>query len=340
MAVYNGAEYLRECIDSVLAQTFSDFEFVIVDDGSTDNSREILNSYADPRLRIIANDGNLGLTKSLNVGLAAARGDYIARIDAGDLCMPERLALQVVFLDAHPDFVAVGSGHLIIDAKGRKTGASMKPLSDQELKFVILYFTPFCHPAAMFRRQLGGNPVLYDESLSIAQDYGLWSKLFDQGAIGNLPHCLVCIRDDPEGITSRRRLQQIAAHDIISRRLIQERFGADLPVSGLDAFYRLLQTNDNLSRSEMGQAANMLFELAELHSALMEMNSRSFKAIAAEQLFNQTLRKRGVLKGSGNFWAAVVSTRGSLTLFLAMRLPSMIRRMWLCRRAERPHYVA
>ena len=109
MSVYNGEKYLREAINSILSQTFNDFEFLIINDGSTDGTADILKSYTDSRIKIINNEKNIGLTKSLNKGLKIAKGEYIARQDADDISMPERLKEEVAFLEIHKDYAVVGT---------------------------------------------------------------------------------------------------------------------------------------------------------------------------------------------------------------------------------------
>jgi len=119
MSVYNGEKYLREAIDSILNQTFTDFEFLIVNDGSTDRTAEILRSYDDPRIIIINNEKNIGLTKSLNIGLRMAKGEYIARMDADDVSMPERLQKQIELLNQKKNTGLVGTYYTIINEKGK-----------------------------------------------------------------------------------------------------------------------------------------------------------------------------------------------------------------------------
>lgn len=119
MAVYNGAVYLREAIDSVLAQTYGDFEFVIVDDGSSDESVRIVRSYADPRIKLHVAPQNMGQTTALNVGLRLCEGEYVARMDGDDVCRPDRFARQATALDADPALGIVGSAVWIVDGRGR-----------------------------------------------------------------------------------------------------------------------------------------------------------------------------------------------------------------------------
>src|SRR5690349_12648910 len=122
MAVYNGARYLREAVESVLNQSFQDFEFLVINDGSTDHTREIILSYDDSRIRLVDNRQNRGQTASLNLGLQLAQGDLIARQDADDISEPERLARQVLFLEDHSEVALLGTGYAKIDSHGNVTG--------------------------------------------------------------------------------------------------------------------------------------------------------------------------------------------------------------------------
>ena len=194
MSVYNGAAFLRQAVQSILAQTFTDFEFVVIDDGSTDESLAILQSYGDARLRIVRNERNLGLTASLNRGLQEARGEFVARQDADDVSHPIRLEKQVAFLDQHPPIVIVGTQARYINAAGH---ASVSPLwskatTAEALRLQSLFDNPFFHTSVMFRRsvihdQLGG----YDPGFRTSQDFELWSRVLQQFDGANLSEALV-----------------------------------------------------------------------------------------------------------------------------------------------------
>lgn len=132
MSVYNGEKYLPETIDSILNQTFKDFEFIIINDGSTDKTAKILTSYDDPRIRIF-NQENMGLTKSLNRAISLAKGEYIARMDADDISYPERLKKQVDYLNKNPDIGLVGSKYIRIDKRGRKIDEINVPIGTDNI---------------------------------------------------------------------------------------------------------------------------------------------------------------------------------------------------------------
>lgn len=196
MAVYNGQRFLKAAVESILAQSFEDFEFIIVDDGSTDRSPALLRRYADrdPRIRLVSLP-HAGLTRSLNQGLAIARGELVARMDADDVARPQRFARQVAFLDAHPDIVLVGCAHELIDANDHILQTEIPASDDQAIQERHLRgLTSICHPCVMARRaalsEIGG----YDERYPAAQDLDLYLRLGEIGKLANLPQVLMQYR--------------------------------------------------------------------------------------------------------------------------------------------------
>jgi hypothetical protein len=203
MAVYNGERFVREAIDSILSQTFQDFEFLIVDDGSTDRSREVILSYNDPRIRLLTNERNLGLTASLNRGLAEARGTYVARHDADDISEPTRLERQVACLDARADLALLGTWYRKIGEHGEFLGKRRLPVDHVRARWCLLFFCPFVHASVMLRRSLILERVgPYDESFAYAQDYDLWSRTAELLPVANLPEYLVRIRTSASQMTA------------------------------------------------------------------------------------------------------------------------------------------
>lgn len=203
MAVYNGDRYLREAIDSILGQTFQDFEFLIINDGSTDRTREVILSYDDPRIRLVDNEHNLGLTQSLNRGLMLAKGEFVARQDGDDISEPERLAKQVAFLEANPEVALLGTWYKKIDAQGSLIGLRELPCDYTQIRWSLLFFCPLVHSAVMLRKptvveQLG----TYDESFSYSQDYEFWSRIARHFPVANLNEPLVQYRVSPGSMTA------------------------------------------------------------------------------------------------------------------------------------------
>jgi len=203
MSVFNGGPFLAEAISSILGQTCTDFELLVVEDASTDRTPEILSSIDDRRLRVLKNPANRGLTASLNRGLTEARGEIIVRHDADDRSHPERLAMQVRFLDDHPDVAVVGSQVMLIDRTGRRMGLCRQPRSADSTRFALMFCTPVVHGAVAFRRalvkdKLGG----YDDSFRTSQDAELWSRVATHGEIRNLGESLLDLRIHRDSVSS------------------------------------------------------------------------------------------------------------------------------------------
>jgi glycosyltransferase involved in cell wall biosynthesis len=188
--VFNRERFVSEAIESVLGQDFADFELLIVDDGSTDRTPEVLREWAarDPRVVIVTSEGNEGIPGALNRGLANARGEYIARLDSDDLMMPHRLAEQVAVLDSRPDVVLVSSAYEIIDESGQHLGMHR----GGEPHEVVVYLLGFHnivggHSQVMYRRDdvlaAGG----YSRAFPASEDYDLWERLLRRGRIHTLP---------------------------------------------------------------------------------------------------------------------------------------------------------
>lgn len=179
MAVRDGEPFVHDAVESVLSQTFADFELLVVDDASTDGTVATVEAFGDPRVRLLRNERNLGQVPSLNRGLREAVGSYIARLDADDVCLPARLARQVEVLDSQPDVALVGTWMRAIDTRGRTLGHLRKTLDDY-VDFVyhtLIMRVYVSHPSAMYRR----DPVLalggYDDATGPAEDKDLWRKL-------------------------------------------------------------------------------------------------------------------------------------------------------------------
>lgn len=202
LAVFNGGELLRSSIESILRQSFQDFELLVVDDGSSDVTPDILRSYNDPRLRVLTNEKNLGLTRSLNRGLNEARGEFVARQDADDLSAPDRLEKQVGFLRAHPEIALLGSSAWRMNPAGKITGPNDMPVTHDVIRWASIVDSPFLHTAVMFRRELVIQQFHgYDEQFAICQDYDLWTRIAAVHRVANLPERLVSMREHPSSMT-------------------------------------------------------------------------------------------------------------------------------------------
>lgn len=195
MAVRNGADFLEAGLRSVLTQDFRDFEFVIIDDASTDATPAIIAQAGDPRIVYHRNETNIGQTASLNLGLRLARGAYIARMDADDAYLPGKLRAQVAFLDRHPGVAVCGTWAQCVDNHGVVTGVFEPPTAWDEIKARLLWTSPICHVSVLMRRDVILGVGGYDESYRYSADYHLWSEIVRRGhRLANLPERLMSYR--------------------------------------------------------------------------------------------------------------------------------------------------
>jgi glycosyltransferase involved in cell wall biosynthesis len=233
MSTYNAGDYLREAIESILRQTYKNFEFIVINDGSTDHTESILSSYNDSRLKVI-NQEREGLTKSLNKGIKMSKGEYIARQDADDISLPRRIEVQVKFLNANPEIALVGTFIRCMDSKGRnlKTfiigedpalfGKSLLDLS-KELGGIVALIgrTPdevkdllrkgrncIMHGTVMFRREILQTIGMYEERFHVAQDYEFWLRASNHFKLTNIGEVLYKIRFHKERLSESAKREQ------------------------------------------------------------------------------------------------------------------------------------
>jgi len=227
MAVYNGQKFLNESIESILSQTFQDFEFIIIDDGSTDHTPAILNEYAQksPKIRIIRNDRNIGLALSLNKGIARARGKFIARMDADDISLPYRFAKQIHFLKKHSEIWVLGGNIIHIHSKGKQIKNQTYQSDPVLLRWNMLlgYGGILCHPTAMIRRVLFEKYGNY-KNMRTSQDLELWSRLFfvDPFPVTNLRSIILYYRSHVENISVKYESVQKNDAETVHHNLLEK----------------------------------------------------------------------------------------------------------------------
>lgn len=206
MSVYNGERYLKEAVESILNQTFRDFEFIIIDDGSTDSSNAIIRSCDDPRVRLIKNEKNIGLTKSLNKGIDLCRGEYIARMDADDISLPMRLEKQFEYARNRKVSV-LGTWAIDIDNNGNRISVSKKPTSNPHIKAALLFYNPLIHSSIMIKSELLKRKK-YDECFFSSQDYELWIRIRDGHTFENLASNLIMFRWHGDQVSKGSKIEQ------------------------------------------------------------------------------------------------------------------------------------
>jgi glycosyltransferase involved in cell wall biosynthesis len=224
MPVYNGSEYLKQSIEGILTQTYRDFEFLIIDDSSQDNSWSIIKEYQsmDNRIQAIRNDINLGLTKTLNKGMLLAQGKYIARQDHDDISLPERLEKEITFLNAHENVVLVGTHCHYIDHTGKRFSSWTPPVDDASIKKELLKGSAFCHGSVLFRKSLLKTVGFYREQIKYAEDYDYWLRISEKHAVANLNEKLYELRRGIPTVSSKNLDNQINNH-LFVQELSKER---------------------------------------------------------------------------------------------------------------------
>ena len=202
MPVYNTAPFLKEAMDSMLAQTFKDFELIVLDDCSPDNTQEILDTYGDPRIVRYRGDRNVGLANILNIGLDMARGKYIARMDSDDLSIPSRLQIQTDHLETHPDTDLVSAGMQLF---GAKKEVWIRERNPEKVKINALFFSPVLHASSLWRKEsFERHHLRFRQEMVPAEDYDLWTRALHAGLqLANLPDILYKYRIRSEQATSQ-----------------------------------------------------------------------------------------------------------------------------------------
>jgi len=263
MTVYNGADRLRETVESVLSQEAVSLEFIVIDDGSTDSSAIVLDNYAchDARVRVL-HQVNQGLTRALITGCEAAKGKYIARQDAGDISLPNRLRLQKAVLDQHEDCVFVSCWTTMIGPRDeylfahrgrRHASGPLRILSKREEKWVVINM-PTSHPSVMFRREAYVRAGGYRAAFYYAQDWDLWYRLAALGTFAMVAQYLYQARITPDSISSLRRDQQVA-YARLAHKAITLRLAGHSDAAIVEEAERLLPRNPHtIRRSDQGRA--------------------------------------------------------------------------------------
>lgn len=221
MTVYNTERYVHSAIESILNQSFKDFELVIVDDKSSDHSREIIESFRDKRIRVIWNSVKWGVAYARNLGLEAARGDYAAVLDSDDVAHPDRLRIQSEFLDQNPEVCLVGSAFELINEHGQVTGVQRVPTDALTVRWKLLFGNVFGHSTVIYRlkeaRAVGG----YARNLFNAEDFDLWVRLAGRGSICNMDNPVVQYRVHNQNLTNTldATARQQSALEIVTRAI-------------------------------------------------------------------------------------------------------------------------
>jgi len=208
MPVYNGDKYLKKAIDSILEQSFKNFELLLINDGSTDNSQTIIDSYSDNRIKVVLNEKNIGLINTLNKGLKLSKGKYVCRFDCDDISMPDRLMEQFLFLERNPSHVLVGSNVEIINECSKRVKLKKYPEMHDEIMMGMMFSNQICHPAVMFKNICTEHSLFYSSAAVHFEDYEFWSRLSDFGLFHNIQKNLIKYREHSTQISIKHKKKQ------------------------------------------------------------------------------------------------------------------------------------
>jgi glycosyltransferase involved in cell wall biosynthesis len=273
LPVYNGQRFLAEAVNSVLKQTFREFQFVIVDDGSTDRSAEMLEGFArsDSRVVVQPHLRNLGICSTMNDACRLASGEYLAVMNQDDVCQPQRLERQVAFLRRHPDIGVVGGAVEIVDERGRRRGVKRYPTAPGFVPWAMLFYNCFAHPAVMMRRQAleaaGYYPTGYDGG---AEDYALFMRISRATRVANLDDVVLRYRVWGGNVTTKAWEAQENSCTRIVRDAVEQIVSRSVPVE-LAAALRGLST-DHYPHSA-GAIRDLGFLIQELRDAFLKQQS-------------------------------------------------------------------
>jgi glycosyltransferase involved in cell wall biosynthesis len=291
MAVHNGERYLREAIESILHQTFGDFELIIVDDGSTDSSPDVFTRYqkSEDRLRVYQQE-NQGLTVSLNKALGLARGKYIARMDADDISLPERFSEQIGFLEAHREVGLVGSWAQYIDHEGCSLAVWQNAAEHGCLKWRLCFNNVFAHSSVMMRRDVVQGVGGYDLALRYSQDYDLWCRMSDVARLSSIQKVLVLFRLHGEKVSEVHKIEQKRSSLGISQRVVSALLERDIPVEMIKSFRKELygSIDDALRYSK---TLNQLYEAFVHKNQLAAREKHWIRRDAARMLWKMARPK-------------------------------------------------
>ena len=284
MPVYNGEKYLKEAIESILNQTFRDFEFLIIDDGSADKSAEIIKSFNDARIRLERNETNLGLIKTLNKRLGLAKGKYIARMDCDDISLPKRLSAQVNFMEKHPEIGVCGSWVKVIGLK--QEFVNRYPQKHEEARAYLLFNTPLAHPSVIIRKEvMEKHELKYDENYKHAEDYELWSRIIKHTKLSNIPKVLLHYRMHDASVSKKNSSEQTENSDKVRLGLIKNLGLAPTPVE-LDLHRRFIRPDYLNPKDFIDQLETWLGKILSVNKKMRIYEQKSLAKIISSRWLN------------------------------------------------------
>lgn len=299
MPVYNAESYLKESISSILNQTFSDFEFIIIDDGSTDNSKKIIRSFKDKRIVLLENETNIKLVKTLNRGIEAAKGMYLARMDADDIACPERLCKQVAFLKKYPLIGLCGTWYKNI---GDKKGVTKLAVSHEEIVFRLLVHFEMLHPSWMLRTDIIKKHNIKYEDL-YGEDYDFLIRFINYSKIANIPEVLMMYRQFSNSMSKSNKQITEDNCNVIKKRLFNN-FNVKVTTEELLLFKNLFYQSYHFTSSQIDSLENLLLRMIkgnrESNFFDQDFFNQRIGYLWDHLCYNSSIDKNNLLKKHGN----------------------------------------
>lgn len=292
LPVYNN-EKISLCIDSVLNQTFRDFELLIIDNASTDHTADVVRSYNDDRIRLIVNEKNLGATGSLRKGIDMIKTKYVARIDADDLMLPERLEKQLTFMEDNPDYGIVGSWTRHIDQNDQLYAVNRLCTTDKGIRAYLNIQSPFYHPAVMLRNSiLKEHDLNYDPDIRVAVEYDLWNRILRYSKGCNLPEVLTYYRTGGDSLTSRNAAKKLQEYLNVREKVCEEH-REDLVLKSLK-----IERKENKNLFECSQIFYYLLKYLKKNTDEKDPDYASLKSCIYSRIYQACALENGSFTGT------------------------------------------
>ena len=297
MPVFNGEKYLKEAIESILNQDFTDFEFLIINDGSTDNSAEIICSYKDSRIVLITNEKNIGLVSTLNKGIELAKGEYIVRMDCDDISLKNRVSKQVAFMDRNKDIAVSGSFYNLF--RNNKKAVVDLPLTKQEIKCFLVFNSPIAHPTAIIRKNaIQQFKLNYSSEYIHAEDYDFWSQIANHYELANIPDVLLDYRVHMNQITGNLHLVSKKNSSVTAIRLRHLQQNGILPSEDELLLHNSISNGETLENIEqVKNSENWLKKLINNNNEKKNLDKYFFEKIILERWLRLCFNFFGAKKG-------------------------------------------
>lgn len=317
MSVYNGERYLPEAVESILNQTLANFEFIIINDGSTDSTGAILRRYqeTDERLRVYGQE-NLGLIASLNKGCRLARGEYIARMDADDVSLPERLAKQVRYMEEHPEIGVLGTWVAFIDENGETRGDWCMPTLPGLLGWSLIFGNCLAHPAVMMRSEMVERLGYYQPEALHVEDYDLWTRASFFTRIANLAEILLKYRIWERSVSLQHTQIQQQNDLRVMGAMITTLLGSEISTKSLLCLRRTVSGAALASLEEIEEAASLIQRLYRGYLKANSLSRAEIKIVAQDAIDKLCILAE---------WASKISLRRTLLILTeALRIHPLV----------------